>query len=283
MARKTGEITVNGATLFYEVSGEGEPLVLVHAGIADLRMWDPQVNSFSRSYQVVRHDMRGFGRSPMVPGPYAHHEDLRALLDHLGVDRATLVGCSLGGATTIDFALQNPERVEALILVGSAIGGFQFDAEPPKEWDELVAADEAGDLDRVSELEVGMWVDGPNRPPDAVDPAIRDLVREMNLIALQNEALELGEERELDPPAVDRLPEIQAPTLILVGDEDQPRTLAAADLLAKELPNSQKTAITHTAHLPNMERPEKFNNLVLSFLRSQERGPRSGPQRAKSQ
>ena len=266
MPRTTGTAEVNGATLHYEIAGGGGPLVLVHAGISDGRMWDAQVDAFSVHHRVIRYGLRGFGRSPMVPGPFSHHADLRALLDALGVDRAVFVGCSMGGGAVIDFALENPERAEALVLVGSAVGGFEFDEGPPEEWDELVAADEAGDLERVSELEVRMWVDGPRRGPDVVDPTVRDLVREMNLIALKNEATQLGEELEPERSAASRLSGIQAPTLVLVGDEDRARTLAAADLLEGEIPNVRKTVMPGTAHLPNMERPGEFNRLMLDFL-----------------
>lgn len=268
MTRTTGTADVNGTKLYYEVAGGGGPLVLVHAGIADGRMWDAQVDAFSAHYRTIRHDMRGFGRSPMVEGPYSHHADLRALLDALGVGRASFVGCSRGGGAVLDFALENPGRVGALVLVGSAVGGFEFDEEPPEEWDELVAADEVGDLERVSELEVRMWVDGPRRGPGVVDPAVRDLVGEMNLIALKNEALGIGEELDPQPPAATRLSQIRAPTLVLVGEEDRPRILAAADLLEREIPNARKTVIPGTAHVPNMERPEEFNRLVLDFLQS---------------
>jgi pimeloyl-ACP methyl ester carboxylesterase len=232
MPRTTATAAVNGATLHYETAGEGGPLVLVHAGISDGRMWDAQVDAFSVHHRVIRYDLRGFGRSPMVPGPFSHHADLRALLDTLGVARASFVGCSMGGGAVIDFALENPDRAEAL----------------------------------VSELEVRMWVDGPRRGPDVVDPAVRDLVREMNLIALKNEAAQLGEELEPERPAASRLSQIQAPTLVLVGEEDRARTLAAADLLEGEIPNVRKTVMPGTAHLPNMERPEEFNRLVLDFL-----------------
>ena len=266
MPRTTGTADANGAALYYEVCGEGEPLALVHAGISDSRMWDPQFEAFACQYRTIRHDMRGFGRSPMVPGPYSHHEDLRALLDALEVDRVSLLGCSMGGGAVIDFALENPQRVEALVLVGSAVGGFEFEEGPPEEWDELVAADAAGDLERVSELEVRMWVDGPRRGPDAVDQTVRDLVREMNLIALKNEALQIGEESDLQTPAVTRLSEIQAPTLVLVGEVDRARILAIADRLEKNLPNARKAVIGATAHLPNLERPEEFDRLVLNFL-----------------
>ena len=264
--QQTGVAEVNGARLHYAVEGDGEPLVLVHAGIADARMWDEQVPVFAREYRVIRYDMRGFGRSAPAEGAYAHHEDLRELLDFLGVDRASFVGCSMGGAVVIDFALENPQRAEALILVGSAVGGFDLDVASAEEWDEVVVADAAGDLRRVSELEVRMWVDGPERSPDAVDSTVRDLVREMNLIALQNEALEIGEEREPETPAVDRLGDIRYPVLILVGDHDRPGVLAAAERLDEEIPDARKVVIPGTAHLPNMERPKEFDQLVLEHL-----------------
>ena len=266
MLRETGMVEVNGARIYYEVAGEGEPLVLVHAGIADSRMWEAQLAEFANHYQVIRYDMRGFGRTAMVEGPYSHHDDLRGLLDSLDVERAHLVGCSMGGGAVLDFALEFPERAGNLVLVGPAVGGFRPDFDPPRQWDELVAADEAGDLGRISELEVQIWVDGPRRSPEDVETSIRDLVREMNLIALENEASGLGEEWEPEPPAVDRLPDIQAPSLLIVGEEDQPRVFAAADLLERELPNVRRVVIPGTAHLPNMERPEHFNRLVLDFL-----------------
>jgi 3-oxoadipate enol-lactonase len=171
MHRETGTAEVNGARIYYEVAGEGEPLVFVHAGIADSRMWEGQVAAFAERYKVIRYDLRGFGKTEMVEGPFSHHEDLRGLLDFLGLERTHLVGCSMGGGAVLDFALEYPERVGDLVLVGSAIGGFRPDFDPPKEWDELVAADEAGDLERISELEVMMWVDGPARSPEDVPSA----------------------------------------------------------------------------------------------------------------
>ena len=266
MVRETDKADVNGAMLYYEVAGEGEPLVLVHAGIADSRMWDGQVETFARRYRVIRYDLRGFGKTGTVEGTYSHHEDLRGLLDALGIEQAHLVGCSMGGGAVLDFALRYPERVGALILVGAAVSGFEGDFEPPEQWDELVAADKAGDLERISELEVRIWVDGPARRPEEVDAAVRDLVHEMNLVALQNEASGIGEELPPDPPAVDRLSEVRAPALILVGDADQRRTLAAADLLADGLPNARRVVMTGAAHLPNMERPEEFNRILLDYL-----------------
>jgi pimeloyl-ACP methyl ester carboxylesterase len=268
---------VNGAEIHYEIQGVGDPLVLVHAGIADRRMWDPQLEAFAERYRVIRYDLRGFGETAPVAGPYSHHDDLRALLDHLGVERASFVGCSMGGGVALDFALENPEATAALVLVCSAVGGFEPDLEPPREWDELVEADAAGDLERVSELEVRIWVDGPRRDPEAVDPAVRDLVREMNGIALRNEAAGLGEEVPLDPPAAERLHEVRCPTLVVVGELDQPFAALRADLLTVGVPGARKVTMRGTAHLPNMERSGEFNSLVLEFLSESSSGGRTGP------
>jgi 3-oxoadipate enol-lactonase len=109
---ESGFAEVNGASLYYESLGQGEPVVLLHAGIADGRMWDEQFGTFAEGYRVVRYDRRGFGRSAMVDGTYSHHDDLRGVLDHLGIEHASFVGCSMGGGAAIDFALGHPERPE---------------------------------------------------------------------------------------------------------------------------------------------------------------------------
>jgi pimeloyl-ACP methyl ester carboxylesterase len=233
-APEEGFADVNGASLYYDVAGNGEPLVLVHAGIADRRMWDGQLEAF-----------------------------LHGLLNFLGIQRAILVGCSIGARTVIDFALAHPARVPALVC--PTVSGFESDEESPEEWDELVVADEAGDLERVSELEVRIWVDGPYRSPDHVDPIARDLLREMNLIALRKEP-DLGKERLAQPSAVNRLAEIQAPTLVVGGDLDRPEVDVRAKLLLRSILRAQKVVTNGTAHVPSMEKPEEFNRVVLGFL-----------------
>jgi 2-hydroxy-6-oxonona-2,4-dienedioate hydrolase len=225
-----------------------------------------QFAAFARRYRVIRYDMRGFGRTAMVEGPYAHHRDRHGLLDSLGIERAFLMGCSMGGRTIIDFALENPGRVRALILVGSTVSGLEVGGDTPQQWEELVAADDAGDLERVSALEVQIWIDGPYRGPDQVEEGVRDLVRETNLIALKNEASELGDERLPKTPAVNRLGEIQVPTLVIVGDQDRPEIIEAADLLERSIPHARNVVIPKTAHLSSMEKPAGVNWIVLEFL-----------------
>ena len=263
--QKNGFAEVGDARFYYEIAGEGPPLVLVHAGIADSRMWDEQFHVFAQQYQVLRYDRRGFGKTAMVAGGYSHHRDLYELLKLLQIEHATLVGCSQGAKTVVNFTLEHPEMTDALVLVAPALSGFVFTGDMPRQAEQLDLAEEAGDLAQVNELELQIWVDGPHRTPDQVDAQLRERVREMNLIALQTPD-GLGIEQPLDPAAASRLAELHTPTLVIVGDLDTPKTLAAAGFLATHIAGARKLEMTGVAHLPNMERPEEFNRHVLSFL-----------------
>ena len=264
---QAGYAEVAGARFYYEMAGQGAPLVLVHAGITDGRMWDEQFYAFAEHYRVLRYDRRGFGRTEMPPGPFSHHLDLYGLLKFLGIERAILIGCSQGGKTVLDLALERSEVARGLVLVASAVSGFTFAGEPPAQQAELEEADEKGDLARVNELELQIWVDGPRRSPSEVDSRLRERVREMNLIALSATS-DSSIEQALEPPAAHRLEEIRVPTLIVIGELDTPKTLAAAELLSEKIYGAQKIVIRGTAHLPNMERPAEFNRRVLAFLKS---------------
>ncbi len=263
---QTGFIDLNGATFYYEVAGAGEPLVLVHAGICDSRMWDEQFALFAQSYRVVRYDLRGYGRTPAVDGPFAHDQDLYTLLQHLGVTKTHLVGCSMGGSVCLDFALAYPAMVSRLMLVGSTPSGYKASHPWPAQIQAVNSALDDGNFAQAAELEVQIWVDGVGRTPEQVPAMIRERVRIMDTIALQNEMLELGQPEPLAPPAAERLHELLRPTLLLVGDLDQPRILEAIEFMAERLPNGRKVIIPGTAHLPNLEQPEHFNELVLGFL-----------------
>ncbi len=264
---RSGFADINGTRTSYEIAGSGDPLVLVHAGIADSRMWDAQFEVFARDFTVVRYDLRGYGRTQAVAGAFSYHEDLAALLEHLGIARAALIGCSMGGRTIIDFALEHPASVAALVPVASGVSGYGSEGDEPPQWKAAVEAYERGDLEQVAEYEVQIWVDGPTRGPDVVPVAIRDLVREMDLIPLAVPD-ELVDERPLEPPAVGRLHEIAAPTLVVAGELDQPGVIRQCAFIAEQVPGAESATLP-TAHLPNMERPLEFNELVLAFLRSQ--------------
>jgi pimeloyl-ACP methyl ester carboxylesterase len=261
---QTGKAHLDGAELYYEVAGEGPALVLAHAGFVDRRMWDDQFPVFAQQYRVVRYDRRGFGDSSQPQGPFSHRRDLYQLLKFLDIERAHLLGCSAGGAAIIDFALEHPEITASLTLVDSALGGYQFQGDMPKPLQDLTAALQSKDLDKAAELAIQIWIDGPHRTPDQVDARIRERGREMSRTALPNVFVR---EEPLQPPAIERLREITVPTLVIVGDLDDASIATIGDLLATRIARARKVIIAGAAHLPNMDRPEEFNQEVLAFLR----------------
>ena len=256
---------INGARIHYEREGHGPHVVLLHAGVADLRMWEPQVAAFAKHFDVIRPDQRGFGDSELPPKPWSPLADLLSLMDQLSLESAHLVGCSMGGALAIDFALDHPERISKLVLVGSAIGGFTFKPEHAHLFAEASAARAAGDLDALNEAMLHLFLDGPERPRGYVAEPLRKLFLDMNGHALRVD-FEKAPTKEPDPVAVRRLHEIDAPTLVVVGDKDVPTVMEAADLLMNSIPDVQKTVIEDAAHLPNLEHPNEFNRAVLDFL-----------------
>ena len=259
-----GTAGLNNTTFHYEMAGIGPPVILIHAGIADSRMWESQFAPLSQWFRVVRYDMRGFGRTPPAEGTYSHRDDLAALMHHLGIERASLVGCSQGSKTALDFALAHPEQVERLVLTSPSVSGLPYDGPRPPQAEELDAADAAGDSARVNELEMQIWIDGPYRSPDDVDAGLRALVFDMNAIALANEGI--GEEAPPLRPAAGHVGEVNMPVLVINGGLDTPRTRAAADWLAAELPDARRVVMSGLTHLPNMEQPEAYNRLVVEFL-----------------
>lgn len=261
----TGFAQVNGARLYYEIAGEGEPIVLIHAGIADCRMWDAQFRHFASHSLVIQYDMRGYGRSKMIPGEYSNHGDLVALLDTLGVESAALVGHSLGAATALNFALSFPERADALVLAAASLSGHAWSNLALEMGSAVDEALERGELERAAELELRMWVDGPARKPDTVEASIRERMRQM-LIPLYETGQSEGKIRRLEPPAIQRLHEITVPTLVFVGDSDVPDMMSIADKLEAGIANARKVVFSHTAHMINLEQPERFNRLVDEFL-----------------
>ena len=256
---------VNGAKMYYEIAGAGNAVVFLHAGIADSRMWDEQFAHFAEQYRVLRYDLRGFGQTTSPAMPYAHHDDLHTLFDRLGIQRAALIGCSNGGRVAMNFALAYPDRVSALVMVCSSPGGFKFQGESPALWKDVVAAFESGDMERTSRLEAQLWAAGPDRDPAEVDAKMLDLVYEMNLLALRNEVAGNGEEQSFAPPAVERLAELRAPTLLMVGELDSPVVLEAGKLMQAQISGAKRVDMP-AAHLPSMERPDEFNRIVIGFL-----------------
>jgi pimeloyl-ACP methyl ester carboxylesterase len=254
-------------TLYHEVEGSGPTVVFVHEGIVDSRVWDPQWSSFE-AYRRIRFDLRGFGRSPVGSLPLTHAHDVIELLDGLGVSSAALIGGSMGGRVALEIAIDRPDLVGALVIVGGGLPGLDWPEKVRAYWqaeDEAVAR---GDLDEATELNLRMWVDGLGRKAADVDPGVREAVREMlrHALELQAPLWEQLSEEQLVADVGERLGEVRAPTLVLVGEEDVAELHAVGDQLAREIPDARFSTIPRAAHVPHLERPADFDGLVLEFL-----------------
>src|SRR5579863_2322874 len=261
-----GFAEINGTTLYYEIAGEGHPLVMNHGGLVNLHLWDGQVDAFAQHYKVIRYDMRGFGDSGLLKtsdAPYSMIDDLYALLTHLGIEKTYVMGLSMGGALSIDFTLAHPEMVDALIPVAMALSGFSFEDEKEGEPDPAFEAYKQGDIPLAVEYTLRKWTDGPERTPEQVDPLARERVRQMTMHNFQRpDDEDSPEPTELESPAILRLSEIHVPTLIVVGDEDVRDILAIADILVEGIAGAKKAVIPGTAHHLNIEKPAEFNRIV---------------------
>lgn len=252
-------------TIHHEVRGDGPAVLLVHAGIADSRMWAPLAGRLvAAGLRVVTCDLRGFGRTPLEPGVVSNAADLVALLDVLAIERAAVVGASFGGRVALELSLRAPDRVVALALLDSALDEFDASDELAAVEDEEEAALEAGDVDAAVEPNVRTWVTRGGR--DA-DPAVVELVETMQRDAI---AAQLGVDAELednDPPIARRLREIAAPALVVVGADDLEDFHRIARRLADELPHAgDVVTIPGAAHLPALERPDEVAAALVPFL-----------------
>ena len=258
-------LPINGIDLAYDEAGSGPPLLLIHAGIVDRRMWDDVMPALAERFRVIRFDLRGYGDTPLPSGEYAYGSDVVELLGALDVGRASVVGVSMGGHVALDVAIARPELVDRLIVVASGIDGWEHSAAMRAEWDLEEAAWESGDLDEVAWVNVRTWLDGPTRDESAVPDALRRRVWEMQRRALDydNDDAKGG---WLTASRRARLAGVQAPTLVACGVLDQPDFMEIARVLAAEIPNARLVELPGVAHLPPMEDPAAFTALVLDFF-----------------
>lgn len=255
----------SGSTrIAYDMIGTGHPVVLLHAGLGDRSMFDAQIPAFASHFTVIRIDLRGFGESIRTPEPYRSCDDVLSVLDHLKLDRAHLVGVSLGSHVAIDIAVAAPESVSALVAVAARTGTPVSD-QLRASWNEVDRIHEAEGIDAAVEYELKMWVDGPRRTPESVPADIRTRIGAMNKALFLREDTD-DQEEDLDPPAAERLNEIIAPTLVLWGDQDQADVQRAGPRLTSSIPGARSVVMQNTAHMPHMEQPDIFNQIVLGFL-----------------
>ncbi|MDX6588042.1 MAG: hypothetical protein QOI31_2515 [Solirubrobacterales bacterium] len=251
--------------LAYEAAGSGPDVLLMHSGISDSRMWDPQWSVLSRNFHTIRFDARGFGSSADPKRPYTLHGDAMEILDSLDVEKAAVVGSSMGGYAALDMAIALPHRVNALVLVTAAPSGWTHTPDITAQWDAVDAAYESRGIDAANELEMKMWLDGPFRAPDVVDREIRRQAATVNRVLLERQATFEIEPGDLEPAAIGRLSEVKVPTLVITGELDQPSILGGAFEIARGT-GADHVEIESAAHFPNLEHPAEFNRAVTDFL-----------------
>ena len=259
-----GFAAVNGTELYYEDAGDGAPVVLIHGLCLNCRMWEPQLDSLTERFRVIRYDVRGFGKSAVPDKPFRHADDLRALLDYLDVPAAHVVGLSMGGRITLQHALLYPEGTRSLVLVDSAIDGFDWD----ESWSVSLDAIEACGRRDGAKAANRMWLnhelfDQAREHPECGATLAEIAESDSGWIWL-HESLAQG----IEPPARMRLAEIHIPTLVIVGERDLSDFHAIADILSAGIPGATKVEMPGVGHMSNMEDPATFNELLLEFLHS---------------
>jgi pimeloyl-ACP methyl ester carboxylesterase len=266
---KTDFAAIQSGKIYFEVAGTGKPLLLLHSGIADHRMWAGQCREFSRHFQVIMSDFRGYGKSPAPDGPFRHCEDIHALIRHLGFTLVNIAGCSLGGKVAIEMAIAYPETIRRLVLIAPGMTGWEYRDEETLATDAVLEGLIAsGKREEVADMLVDIWVVGLKRRREAVDLAARALVRE---IILDNYAsvTDMYPEAPLGFNMMSHLAEIRVPTLVMIGDGDLPDMQAISQLIADRIHGAKRLLIPSAAHLPNLENPTLFNQSVIDFLADQ--------------
>ncbi len=259
-------LETSGARIAYDVDGSGEAVLLIHAGVANRSMWDDQVAALKDAYRVIRYDTRGYGETVTDAVKFSNRADIGALLDELGERDAHVVGLSRGANIALDFALEFPDRVRSLTVVAGGVGGYESPAElPPETWEPVEAMWKAKQWEQLTDWETAFWADGPGQSPDRV-PAVRQRVHEWVLTNYLAEKEE-GEPQPLDPPAEARLADFRAPLLVILGTLDDPGTTDAMRHLAERVPGARLEEF-ESAHMVNLEHPERFNLVLREFLDS---------------
>ena len=262
---KSGFAEVNGTRLYYEAAGSGGPLVLIHGFTLCTEMWDDQFEEFAEHYSVVRYDARGYGRSakPVLGEAYSHEEDLRALLDHLGIERTAVLGLSMGGFIAVNFAIAYPKSITALIPVDSSLMGHRRSREFSEMLDEIYVRGREEGPEAAKRLFFSCPLFKPALERPLLASRLRRLVSAYSGWHFVNDDPRV---QVLGVTAIQQLERIHAPTLVIVGERDLPDFHEVADILEQRIPGARKIVLKGVGHMSNMEDPEGFNEAVLTFL-----------------
>ncbi len=265
MTDQSGFLETDGARIYHEVEGGGPPVLLIHAGVANLRMWDEQVAALRNDYRVIRYDTRGFGRTETDAVEFSNRADIAALLDHLGEESAHLVGISRAGSIALDFTLERPDRVRSLVVGAGGISGYHSpEASSEEDFEAEEKLYEAKDWEGLASWEADYWGNGPGQPADRA-PEVRARIYDWELANYRAQKEE-GKPQVLDPPAAGRLDELKVPMLVIYGTLDEPGTQESMRHLAAAVPHARLAVFEGVAHMLNLERPDRFNALLREFL-----------------
>ncbi len=262
-------IDVPGGRLFVVDEGDGPPVVLLHAGIVDLRAWDAFVpHLLAAGYRAIRYDARAWGRSTTEDVAYSNRADLVAVMDGLGIDRAALVGNSRGGQIAFDAAIEFPDRVVAVVGVGAGLGGFEGHPTPDEIalLDEMERLEEDGsNVEAIVAVNVRAWVDGPGAAPGRAPAWIADQVRTTSILLAASDHV-FGRPIVLEPRAAERLGELRCPVLAIAGALDISDVAETASHLQEHAPDARAVILPDVAHLIGMEQPAELAALIAGFL-----------------
>ena len=263
----SGFVELEGCRIYFEVDGEGHPLLLIHGGLGSLRMWDPQVPAFSERHRVIRYDTRGFGRTQTDDVAFVNLDDAVAVLDHVEARSAYAVGQSRGVSIALDLTIARPDRVDALVSVAGGIGGYEAQRPPDviAAFDEMDHLWDAEEWSALAELETRLWVDGWGQPSGRINAELRRTVFGWIEANYRAEKVE-GKPQALDPPAAERLDEVRVPTMVMIGEVDEAGGVEAERHLAASVAGAQVVAFPGVAHMIHLEEPDRFNQLVIEFL-----------------
>jgi 3-oxoadipate enol-lactonase len=262
IAQESGTLELKDGSLYYETMGEGVPVVFLHGGFGDRRMWNDQFAEFAKYYYVVRYDQRGFGKSQKPTAAYSPVSDLEMLLDHLKIDKAHLVGNSMGGYLAIDFARQKPSRVRSITVVAAGPSGL----EPPKEdTDRMIAVFKIAKDEGLNKA-TAMWIQNPMVAVTSKLPKTAPLLKTMIEDNASIFEMRFWPFEQTNPPAVKRLNEIKVSSLIIIGDKDTPAVHAAAEAAATGIAGAKQVTMKDADHLPQMDNPDEFNRILKDFL-----------------
>ena len=262
-----GRIPVVEGELSFEVAGAGEPVVFLHGFGLDSRMWEPQFQSLRDYFRLIRYDLRGFGRSSPVSLPYAHEDDLCALLTHLEASPAHIVGLSMGGGMALRFAAKYPQSVRSLVLADSAMDGHAWSQDWQSRWTGICDGAKSGHVPEAKR----QWLEHPLFATVQAKQDSWSLLTQMVDDYSGWHWYNSDAAKAPAPPLSTRLHEVRVPTVVITGGRDLQDFQTVAETLARNLPNAQRRVIEKAGHMVNLEAPEEFNATLVEFWLSLER------------